>query len=236
LRSVERSIHNPAATNDVNVSGTLHLLQASREAKVKRLIYSSSSSVYGDNKTFPQPEDLRPSPLSPYAVSKLAAEMYCIVFAKTFGLDTVCLRYFNVFGPRQHPDSPYAAVIPKFMQSALMGNPLEVHWDGRQSRDFTYVENVVQASLLAAVSPAASGEFFNVACGANNSLLDIIRVLEHLIGHPLKRHILPRRAGDIRKTWADIRKAKKILGYKPRVSFEEGLRRTWEWFIEKRPS
>ena len=230
LRSVPRSIDDPVATNDVNISGTLTLLLAARQAQVRRLVYASSSSAYGDQKTFPQTEDMRPAPLSPYAVSKLAAELYCLMFSRTFGLETVSLRYFNVFGPRQHPESLYSAVIPKFIQSAKSGAPLEIHSDGKQSRDFSYVANVVQANLLAADIPKAAGEFFNIACGKTYSLLDMIAVLEKLCGHKLDRAHQPARAGDVRKTWADIRKAKRLLGYKPQVGFEEGLRRTWEWF------
>lgn len=230
LRSVPRSIDDPSATNEVNIDATLALLLAARQARVRRLVYASSSSAYGDQKTFPQKETMRCSPLSPYAVSKLAGELYSIVFSRTFGLETVSLRYFNVFGPRQQPESQYAAVIPKFMQSAKLGEPLEVHSDGKQSRDFTFVENVVQANLLAAEQPKASGEFFNIANGKNYSLLDIIAVLEKLSGKKLERHHTPARAGDVRKTWADIGKAKRLLGYKPAVGFEEGLKRTWAWF------
>lgn len=231
LRSVPRSIDDPAASNDVNVTGTLNLLMAARGAGVKRVVYASSSSAYGDQKSFPQKETMRCAPLSPYAVSKLTGEYYCMVFAKTFGLETVALRYFNVFGPRQHPESQYAAVIPKFMQSAQDGTPLEIHSDGKQSRDFTYIDNVVSANLLASVKPKAAGEFFNIANGKNNSLLDIVHVLEQLSGRKLVRDHRPARRGDVRKTWADISKARKLLGYKPFVGFEEGLKRTWEWFI-----
>jgi nucleoside-diphosphate-sugar epimerase len=230
LRSVERSIHNPLDSNNTNVQGTLNLLIAARDQKVKRLVQASSSSVYGDNRVYPQAETLRPSPLSPYAVSKLTAEMYGIVFAKTFGLETVALRYFNVFGARQHPESQYAAVIPKFMDSALQNKPLEVHWDGKQSRDFTYIDNVVQANLLAATVAGVSGEAFNIACGENYSLLQIIKELEKLVGHTLPRKHFPQRSGDVRRTWADIKKAKRHLRFLPRVGLQEGLRRTWEWF------
>jgi len=230
LRSVPRSIDDPVASNEVNIDGTLSLLMAARQAGVKRLVYASSSSVYGDQKTFPQVEDMRTSPLSPYAVSKLGGEHYSIVFSRTFGLETVSLRYFNVFGPRQHPESQYAAVIPKFMECARSGRPLEVHSDGKQSRDFTYIENVVQANLLAASNPKAAGESFNIANGKNYSLLDIIGVLEKLAGHKLQRQHSPARAGDVRKTWANIRKAKRLLDYKPLVGLEEGLKRTWDWF------
>lgn len=230
LRSVPRSIQDPYASHEVNATGTLQLLMACREAKVKRVIYASSSSVYGDNRRYPQTETLRTSPLSPYAVSKLAGEYYGTVFGKTFGLETIALRYFNVFGPRQHPESQYAAVIPKFMLAALSGKPLEVHGDGRQSRDFTYIDNVVLGNLLAAQTPDVSGEVMNVACGQNYSLLKMIRELEKMVGHPLSRRNLAARPGDVRKTWADIRKAKRLLHFKPPVGFEEGLRRTWEWF------
>ncbi len=230
LRSVPRSIDDPDATNRANVDSTLWVLMAAKNTGVKRVIYASSSSVYGDQKTFPQVETMRCAPLSPYAVSKLAGELYCMVYARTFGLETVALRYFNVFGPRQQPESQYAAVIPKFMLSVKRGEPLEVHSDGKQSRDFTYIENVVQANLLAAEKPKAAGEFFNIANGKNNSLLDIIAVLEKLSGKKLQRRHDPARAGDVRKTWANIAKAKRLLGYKPVVGFEEGLKRTWEWF------
>lgn len=231
LRSVPRSVDDPAASNDVNVNGTLQLLIAARNAGVKRVVYASSSSVYGDNKKYPQEEGMRAAPLSPYAVSKYAGENYCGVFSKTFGLETVALRYFNVFGPRQHPESQYAAVVPKFMASILNETPLEVHWDGRQSRDFTYIENVIQANLLASTAPGVAGEFFNIACGQTHSLLQIIRELEGLVGHPLQRTHFPQRAGDVRKTFADIKKAKRLLRFVPRVSLKEGLRRTWEWFV-----
>jgi nucleoside-diphosphate-sugar epimerase len=231
LRSVPRSIDDPSSTNEINITGTLNVLMASRQAKVRRVVYASSSSAYGDQKTFPQVETMRPAPQSPYAVAKLTGELYSVMFARTFGLETVSLRYFNVFGPRQHPESQYAAVIPKFMQSARAGQPLEVHWDGKQSRDFTYIANVVQANLLAAEKPKAAGEFFNIANGKNYSLLDLVSVLEKFVGHPLERHHSPARSGDVRKTWANISKAKRLMGYKPLVGWEEGLRRTWDWFI-----
>src|SRR3989338_8561175 len=234
LRSVPKSVENPFLTNDINVFGTLNLLMAAKEAKVKRLVYASSSSAYGDAKRFPQKETDLPVPISPYAVSKLAGENYCVVFAKTFGLETVSLRYFNVFGPRQHPESQYAAVIPKFMQSALRGQPLEVHWDGKQSRDFTYIDNVVQANLLAASASGVSAEAFNIASGKSISLLHVIAALEKSAGRRLERRHTPPRSGDVRKTWADIRKAKKRLRYQPRIDFAEGLRRTWAWF-QKQP-
>ena len=230
LRSVPRSVDDPGSANDINITGTLNLLMASRAAGVKRVVYASSSSVYGDNLKFPQTESMRTSPISPYAVSKLAGENYCAVYAKTFGLETVGLRYFNVFGPRQHPESQYAAVIPKFMESARSHTPLVVHWDGKQSRDFTYIENVVQGNLLAATARNVSGQYFNIASGKSISLLQVIKELERITGYSLKREHTPARKGDVRKTWADIRSAKKHLHFKPSVQFSEGLRRSWDWF------
>lgn len=227
LRSVPRSVDDPLSANHVNVTGSLNLLEAARQARVKRLVYASSSSIYGDEKIYPQVETFHQSPLSPYAVTKLTAECYGVVYAKTFGLETVALRYFNVFGPRQPPNSQYAAVIPKFIEAAKARRPVDVHSDGKQSRDFTYIDNVVDANLLAATKPGVGGEVFNIACGHTYSLLDILRELERLSGHKIERRHHPRRAGDVRKTWADIGKARRLLGYRPRVSFAEGMRRTW---------
>jgi nucleoside-diphosphate-sugar epimerase len=230
LRSVPKSVDNPTDSNDINIGGTLNVLLAARDAKVKRVVYASSSSVYGDAKVFPQQETFRPSPVSPYAVAKMAAEHYCVMFTKTYGLETVSLRYFNVFGPRQDPESLYSAVIPRFMEQALGGQPLQVHWDGKQQRDFTFVENVVQANLLAAKKPGVAGEVFNIANGRTYSLLDLISVLEDILGRKLPRVHSPKRAGDVRKTFADVSRAKRLLGYKPSVGFEEGVRRTWDYF------
>lgn len=229
LRSVERSVDDPLSSDEVNVHGTLHVLMAAREAKsVKRVVYASSSSVYGDNETLPKTEDLTPSPVSPYAVSKLAAEHYCRVFAKLYGLETVSLRYFNVFGPRQNPESRYAAVVPLFIRAALRGEPLEIHGDGEQSRDFSYIDNVVQANRLACVAPGVSGEVFNVACGERHSLLEIAAIIGRFVGRELpRRHVAPRR-GDVRHTLASIGRAQRKLEYRPTVGFEEGLRRTFE--------
>ncbi|MBI4052211.1 MAG: SDR family oxidoreductase [Elusimicrobia bacterium] len=230
IRSVPKSVDRPTESNEVNVSGTLNVLMAAKEAKVKRVVYASSSSVYGDGKKFPQRETQCPSPVSPYAASKLAGEYYAVLFTKTYGVETVSLRYFNVFGPRQDPESMYSAVIPKFMEQAMAGKPLEVHWDGKQERDFTYVANVVQANLLAAKAKGVQGMVFNVANGRSYSLLDLIRVLEKIVGKKLERNHTPMRAGDVRKTWADISQVKKFLKYKPRLGFEEGLKKTWEYF------
>lgn len=236
IRSVPKSMDRPLPSNEANVTGTLNMLIAARDAKVRRFVYASSSSVYGGCTVFPQREDMRPQPLSPYAVSKLAGEHYAIVFAKSFGLETVSLRYFNVFGPRQNPESLYSAVVPKFMEQALQGVPLDIHWDGKQSRDFTHVANVVSANLLAAAAPAAkvSGEAINIANNDTHSLLDMVRVIEGIVGRRLPRRHHPRRAGDIRRTWADNGKARRLLGYEPVMSFEPGLRDTWRWFLESR--
>ena len=230
MRSVPRSVDDPLGANANNVTGTLNILKAGREAGARRVVYASSSSIYGDRPELPKREDQAPAPISPYAVSKLAGELYCAVWSRLFGLETVALRYFNVFGPRQDPASQYAAVVPRFIAWALAGEPLEVHADGTQSRDFTYVDNVVAANLLAANAPGVSGEVFNVGCGARVSLLEIIGLLEGIVGRPLARHHTPRRAGDVPHTLADIAKAKRLLGYVPVVEFGEGLRRTVEFF------
>jgi UDP-glucose 4-epimerase len=230
MRSVPRSVDDPLGANANNVTGTLHVLMAAREAKVRRVVYASSSSIYGDRPELPKREDQSPTPISPYAVSKLAGEFYCAVWSRLYGVETVGLRYFNVFGPRQDPASQYAAVIPRFILWALRGEPLEIHGDGLQSRDFTYVDNVVEANLLAARAPGVAGEMFNVGCGSHVTLLEIIRLLEGILGRPLKRVHAPRRPGDVPHTQADIGKAKRFLGYAPLIEFEEGLRRTVEFF------
>ncbi|MFH1725555.1 MAG: SDR family oxidoreductase [Elusimicrobiota bacterium] len=230
LRSVPKSVDRPTASHDANATGTLNMLLAARDAKVKRFVYASSSSAYGDAKRFPQKEAYKPEPVSPYAASKLCGEHYCILFSKVMGLETVSLRYFNVFGPRQDPESLYSAVIPKFMEQAHLGRPLEVHWDGKQSRDFTHISNVVQANLRAAKTRTGIGEAFNIANGKTYSLLDIIHVLEGILGRKLPRRHTPMRQGDVRKTWADISRAKRLLGYKPVMNFEKGLHDTWRYF------
>ena len=226
LRSVPRSVDNPLATNDVNITGTLQLLMAARDAGVKRVVAASSSSVYGANEALPKREDQELLPVSPYAASKLAGEHYCRIFTRLYNLETVSLRYFNVFGARQDPDSQYAAVVPLFIQSGLDGAPLTVHGDGMQSRDFTYIDNVVQANLRAMEAPAAAGEAFNIACGSRYTLMDIVHAIERELGHPLTCRHTPPRAGDVRHTLADIGKAERVLGFKPTVDFDEGMART----------
>ena len=230
LRSVPKSVDDPFLTNDINVNGTLNLLFESKKAGIKRLVYASSSSCYGDVQSFPQKEDFNPRPISPYGVSKLAAENYCHTFSKTFGLETVSLRYFNVFGPRQNPESKYSAAIPALLSRMLNNKPPIVEWDGEQSRDFTYVGNVAEANLACAVKEGISGEVFNVACGNSVSILDIVNALNELLGTNLKPEFAPKRAGDVRKTYADVSKIRKITG--PGIDFYEGLKRTVGWFKE----
>ncbi len=234
-RAVFRSVEHPLQTDRANVAGTLAVLVAARDAGVRRVVASSSSSVYGGAEQLPTPESAPLLPRSPYAVSKLAGEHYCRVFTELFGLETVSLRYFNVYGPRQRPDSQYAAVIPLFIDALRSGRPPEVHGDGRQTRDFTYVADAVAANLRAATAPAerCSGKAYNVAGGAAHSLLDLLGILEGLTGvRAAPLHTDPR-AGDVRHTRADISAAKAELGHAPEVSFEEGLARTLEWFAAR---
>jgi UDP-glucose 4-epimerase len=232
LNSNPRSIKEPGPTNAVNVGGTLLLLEAARAAGVRRVVYASSSSVYGDTPGLPKTEEMPLSPKAPYGVSKLAAEYYCRVFTQVYGLPTVSLRYFNVFGPRQHPDSEYAAVIPRFLRRMLAGKRPVVFGDGEQSRDFTAVENVVAANLLAAETTRGIGEVFNVACGQTSSLNQLVAWLDQLLGADLPPIYEPQRPADIRHSYASIRKAEALLGYRPTLEVQEGLRRTVEWFKE----
>jgi UDP-glucose 4-epimerase len=230
MRSVPRSVADPLGANEHNVTGTLQVFEAARRTGVRRVVYASSSSVYGDCPDLPQREDQPPVPISPYAVSKLAGEQYGRVWHRLYGVETVGLRYFNVFGPRQDPASEYAAVIPKFILWALRGEPMEVHGDGRQSRDFTYIDNVVDANLLAARAPDVGGTVFNVGCGERTSLLEIIERLEKILGQALARRHTPNRAGDIVHTLADVSRGKRLLRYAPVVGFDEGLARTVKYF------
>ncbi|UCH12387.1 MAG: SDR family oxidoreductase [Candidatus Omnitrophota bacterium] len=230
LHSVPKSVDDPFLTNDINVNGTLNLLFESKKAKIKRVVYASSSSVYGNAKNFPQKEDFDPQPISPYGVSKLAGENYCEAFSETFGLETVSLRYFNVFGPRQNPESKYSACIPAFLSRMLNGKPPIVEWDGKQSRDFTYVSDVVEANLKATVAKGISGEVFNIACGRSISVLDIANTINTILGKSLKFKHAPKRQGDVRKTYADITKMEKLLDLKPKIQFRKGLEKTIDWF------
>jgi len=232
MRSVPRSIEDPLGAHENNVTGTLHVLEASRRAGVRRVVYASSSSVYGDRPDLPKRESQPPAPISPYAASKTAGEYYASVWSRLYGVETVGLRYFNVFGPRQDPASEYAAVIPRFILWALRGQPLVVHGDGTQSRDFTYVDNVVDANLAAARQPGLAGEVFNVGCGERISLLAVVERLEQLLGRPVTRRHTPPRTGDVPHTLADITKGERLMTYVPRVAFDEGLRRTFEYFSQ----
>jgi len=232
LPSVPRSVNDPRTTNAVNVEGTLNVLLAAREAGVRRVVVASSSSVYGDTPTLPKVETMPLAPRSPYAISKLAAEQYTCAFASLYGLETVALRYFNVFGPRQDPNSQYSGVIALFCTAALHGEPYMVQGDGLQSRDFTYIENVVQANLLAATTPDVSGQVFNVARGERITLLDMIATLNRLVGRDLPIEYGPARSGDVRHSLAEIGKARQLLGYAPAIDMAEGLARTLAWYRE----
>ena len=235
MRSVPRSVADPLGAHASNVTGTLHLLvAAARQKRKPRIVYASSSSVYGERPDLPKREEQPVAPISPYAATKVAGELYASVWSRLFGVDTVGLRYFNVFGPGQDPKSEYAAVIPRFILWGMHGKPLQVHGDGTQSRDFTYIDNVVSANLLAAAAPASavSGKAYNVGCGSRTSLLEIIAALEGLLGRPLTRAHQPTRVGDVPHTLADVDAAKRDFGYAPVVDFTEGLRRTVAYFTE----
>jgi len=228
--SVQRSMEDPLLSHQVNVTGGLNLLQAAHQAGVKRVVSASSSSVYGDRKDPAQPkrEDMDPRPKSPYAANKVAMEYYCRVYHQAFGLETVSLRYFNVFGPRQDPDSAYAAVIPKFLFALMAGQKPRVLGDGRQSRDFTYVDNVVAANLAACTAPGAAGQVINVASQASHSLLDLLQVLGRLLGVEPQPEFGPARPGDVRHSLADLGRARELLGYEVGVDFAQGLARLVE--------
>jgi nucleoside-diphosphate-sugar epimerase len=231
MRSVPLSVINPAAFNEVNVSGTLNVLVAAREAKIKRFIFASSSSVYGDSRPLKK-EEMKTQPVSPYAVSKAAGELYCSVFTNLYKVETVVLRYFNVFGPRQDPESQYAAVIPAFISKILANEQPIVYGDGLQSRDFTFVENVVMANIKAAENKGAAGKIFNIACGKRYTLLEILDRVNSFLGKEIKPKFLPSREGDVRHTLADIDLARQYLGTSSLVEFEEGLKQTIQWMDE----
>jgi nucleoside-diphosphate-sugar epimerase len=227
LGSVPRSVQDPLTSSAVNVEGTLNVLLAARDESVRRVVFSSSTSVYGSTRTLPASEDAPPDPISPYGVAKLAAERYCISFSRVYeSFESVVLRYFNVFGERQSPYSQYAAVIPLFVTRIAAGAPIEIHGDGEQSRDFTHVSNVVDATIRAGYADGATGEIFNVAAGAPASVNRIADTIGEILGKPVERRHLPSRAGDIRNSWADLSKAERILGYAPKTALADGLRRT----------
>jgi UDP-N-acetylglucosamine/UDP-N-acetyl-alpha-D-glucosaminouronate 4-epimerase len=238
LPSVPRSLKNPWASHAANVNATMRLLEACRAAQVARVVYSSSSSVYGDTVVLPKAESAEPLPRSPYAASKLAGEQYVLAFARAGLIEGVALRYFNVFGPRQSPHSAYAAVIPAFLLAALEQGEATLFGDGRQTRDFTYVDNVVNANVLAATAPGetVSGSVVNVGAGARTSLLELIDLVGTITGRGLAYRQLPGRAGDVRDSLASLERAERLLGYRPLVSLIEGLRRTWAWFERRAPA
>jgi UDP-glucose 4-epimerase len=232
IPSVPKSVLDPVGSNRANVDGTLNLLVAARDAKVKRVIYAASSSAYGDTPTLPKREDMTPNPISPYAVAKLAGEHYMSSFFRCYGLETVCLRYFNIFGPRQDPSSQYSGVLAKFVLQMLKGEQPTIFGDGTQSRDFTYIDNAVSANLLACKAPAAdiAGKVFNCATGKRADLNQTFQILKKLTAYKGEAKYGPERSGDIKHSLADLSRAEKYLGYKPQVEFEEGLRRTVEWY------
>ena len=232
IPSVPKSVIDPLGSNRANVDGTVNVLVAARDAKVKRVVYAASSSCYGDTPTLPKHESMRPDPISPYAVAKLAGEHYLVSFYRCYQLETVALRYFNVFGPRQDPSSPYSGVLAKFITVMLRGEQPTIYGDGEQSRDFTYIDNVVEGNLLACKAPAAqaAGQVFNVATGRRVTLNETFKLLQCLTSYKGQPSYSPERGGDIKHSLADISKAEAALGYKPKVDFEEGLRRTVEWY------
>jgi UDP-glucose 4-epimerase len=232
LGSVPRSVQDPLTSSAVNVEGTLNVLLAARDEGVRRVVYSSSSSVYGSRRDLPVKESQAPDPISPYGVAKLAAERYCVSFSRVYeSFETVVLRYFNVFGPRQSPFSQYAAMVPLFITAVAHGEPVTIFGDGEQSRDFTYVANVVDATMRAAGAEGASGRIFNVAAGSPASVNTVAETIGRIVGKPVERRHAPERAGDIRDSWADVSEARAVLGFEPSVALEEGLRRTAEFLL-----
>ena len=234
LGSVPRSVQDPLTSSAVNVEGTLNVLLAARDEGIKRVVFASSSSIYGNQAELPLREAMAPDPISPYGVAKLAAERYCVSFTRVYeSLETVVLRYFNVFGPRQDPRSQYAAVVPLFLTAIAAGEPVTIFDDGEQSRDFTYIDNVVAANLLASTAEGASGRIFNVSSGAPATVNELADAIGRLLDKPVERRHLPPRPGDLRNSWADVSEARSVLGYEPSVSLEEGLRRTADFLLGK---
>lgn len=231
--SVQRSIEDPVKSNNANITATLNTLIAARDEGVIKFVYASSSSVYGDNPELPKREDFPIRPISPYALTKYAGERYCQIFWGLYGLSTVCLRYFNVFGPNQNPDSQYSAVIPKFIKCFLKDESPTIFGDGEQSRDFTFVDNVVEANLLAANSSEGNGEVFNIACGGETSLNQFIDMLKEISGKDIKPKYEEARKGDVPHSKADISKAEKVFGYTPKIEIKEGIVKTFEWYAKR---
>jgi nucleoside-diphosphate-sugar epimerase len=230
IPSVPRSVNDPLASHHANVTASINVLLAARDAGVRRLVYAGSSSVYGDTPTLPKREDMTPNPLSPYALQKLVAEQFCLMFTRLYGLETVTIRYFNVFGPRQDPGSPYSGVISLFSLALLGGRQPVIYGDGEQTRDFTYVGNVVDGVLRACEVPRANGQVINVATGGRVSLKELLTVMNRICGTKTEATYQPPRAGDVRHSQADISKARELLGYEPTVTLESGLQHTLEWF------
>jgi nucleoside-diphosphate-sugar epimerase len=228
--SVPRSVKDPLETNRINIDGTLNVLVAARDAKVRRIVYAASSSAYGETPTLPKVETMQPQPISPYGVTKYVGELYAQVFGRVYGLGNACIRYFNVFGPRQDPTSQYSGVLSRFMLAVIQGQPPVVYGDGEQSRDFTYVENVVDETLRACETDGASGLVFNGGTGARITINQVLKLLEKITNKKIQPRYDPLRTGDIRDSQADISLARKVLGYEPGVHVEEGLRRTWAWY------
>ena len=233
LPSVPRSVQDPLTTSAVTIEGTLNVLLAARDESVRRVVFASSSSVYGNGGALPRDETQQPDPISPYAVAKLAAERYCVSFHRVYGLETVALRYFNVFGPRQDPMSQYAAVVPRFLAAINEGRPVPIHGDGSQSRDFTYVSNVVEANVLAADAEGAGGTVLNVATGRQATVTELADAIGDALGRPVEKEFLPTRAADVRDSWADISAARTVLGYEPSVGIDEGLRLTADALLSR---
>jgi nucleoside-diphosphate-sugar epimerase len=232
IPSVPKSVADPVASHRANVEGTFQMLVAARDAKVQRFVYAASSSAYGESPTLPKIESMPTQPLSPYAVQKLMGEYYCSVFFKCYGLQTLSIRYFNVFGPRQDPTSQYAAAIPAFVTSILRNEPPTIYGDGEQTRDFTFIENVIQANMLAAAAKETRGEVINVACGEHVTVNAIIREINKALGKQIKPNHVDTRPGDIKHSWADISLAAKVIGYKPVVKFADGLARAIDWYAK----
>jgi len=228
--SVPKSVADPIETNKVNIDGTLNVLVAARDAKVKRFVYAASSSAYGETSTLPKIETMEPEPISPYGVTKYVGELYAQVFGRVYGLENASLRYFNVFGPRQDPTSQYSGVLSRFMLAVIEGQSPVIYGDGEQSRDFTYIDNIVDVTLRACEASGASGKVFNGGTGARITLNEVVKLLSKVTGKKIQAKYEPPRAGDIRDSQADISLAEKVLGYQPLVHFEEGLKRTWEWY------